>query len=152
MSRGDDVCSLLAEERRSGWVTCTVRELLPYEHECLPDALGVIVDGFVDELGFHPIGDLWNQIDREDAELVLTRLLNKGQAYDVAIMEESRARELATMFLSLFAANATFYTNGPVSRGKAPAGWHPITDATFDRGIVCVDSVRVGIAWMQDED
>jgi hypothetical protein len=119
-----------------------------------------VIDQFVESLGFHGIGRGWYETTREDAVAILHRILNRDLAYDAVIMHGNKAGRLARQFLACFEADARHFTNGtfhqpPERRSEEVTvgpGWNPITPATFDTGVVCLDDQRIGILWVQDED
>jgi hypothetical protein len=69
-------------------------------------------------------------------------------------VKPARAAQVATAFVSRFADDAEFWTNGDLWRASYhPTGsWSPLTPATFDTGVVAVDDDAVGILWVTDED
>ncbi|MEO1075960.1 MAG: hypothetical protein AAFX41_08350 [Bacteroidota bacterium] len=86
-------------------------------------------------------------------------MLHQDLAYDSDRMPLREAERLAEAFLSMF-EDPVVLTNGswgiPTTqtseRLRTGPSWFPITDSTFDGGIVCVGRERVGIVWVQDED
>jgi hypothetical protein len=118
-----------------------------------------LLDYFTGGHGFRRIGDKWREVTRDFAERTLVWLLSRDLAYRAPLMSPSLATELATEFLAWFRDDATFFTNYLVNRdetavmnGLSPCTGTPITDATFDAGILVVDSALLGILWFADED
>src|SRR5262249_2284587 len=120
----------------------------------------VLIDAFVASLGFSGLGQGWEEINRDQAESILRLILHKDLAYRMPITPLEKATSLAGRFLALFSRSARWFTNGtyhlaPVrtpNGGSAGPSWNPISQATFDTGVVCIDESRIGIMWVQDED
>jgi hypothetical protein len=115
-----------------------------------------IADRLVEQLGFQAPGD-WRIVDREKATNILYGVLHRDLAYYTPVMPINLAHQLAEQFFQLFDFDTTFLTNGqfePSMKGEGVElrGWTPISDATFDTGIVCVSNQHVGMLWVQDED
>lgn len=135
------------------------------------------LDGFVESLGFHGIGDLWIEISNEQAYYVARKILHHDLAYSFTIGAEADADLFAGQFLRLFSAAARFFSNGscalperqiPHQQGealwlKSPfyatatravsfGGYAPLTKAAFDTGVLVVDKAHVGILWVCDDD
>lgn len=108
------------------------------------------VDSYVREFGFKPLAARWRFIDRKEALGILKRVLARDLAYDTPLMDPARAQVLAERFLSLFSARPIYCTNG--SFESSGSAWNPITESTFDRGVVAQDDKGIGIIWVQDED
>jgi hypothetical protein len=94
---------------------------------------------------------------REHAVKILTRLIHQGMAYDSEIIPEKEAAQLAEIFISHFGNEARYYSNSPwklnvLSQKNELSSWDPLTEATFDSGIIIVGKSSIGIAWFEDED
>ncbi len=118
-----------------------------------------LVDAFVGQHGFSEIGDQWREVTRDFAERTLIRLLSFDLAYRAPLVPETLARQFAKRFLGWFRSDVTFLTNHLVNSdetavisGLSSYRSMPITDATFDAGIVAIDSALLGILWFADED
>jgi hypothetical protein len=95
--------------------------------------------------------DMWTDLEGPDALQAATRVLHLDLAYKAPVMPIDLARSLAVRFLDGCGERAAFLTNG--SLGLSGTGqWSPLTDATFDTGIVGVAAKRVGLIWVEDED
>jgi hypothetical protein len=108
------------------------------------------LDMFVESLGFRTIGMCWRQLDKDEANALLKRVLERDMAYyDGAEMESEQAAALAEECLDLAGA-ADYFTNGSFSKN----GWsgHKVAPGTFETGVAWVAAERVGILWVQDED
>ena len=124
-----------------------------------PGANFAIADQAVQAHGFRTLGDAWLEISAHDAHAIATSLLHRDLAYGEEIMPLADATELATAFLDLAPEPHTYFTNGEWigaleddgSLGTT-IGWDPISDATFDAGIVCVGDGMTAVLWVEDED
>jgi hypothetical protein len=103
----------------------------------------------------------YRKVCKAEALEILTRLLHKDMAYNSEVMPVETARELSVSFIEGFDdASATFFTNIDFSgEGKklgndcwAGPNWNPVTDATFDAGIMAISPGRCGCLWIEDED
>jgi len=130
----------ILQERACGIVTMDVRPL---------DSSSV--DSYVNTFEFTPLGSTWRSIDRRSALGILQRVLERDLAYDIPMMESARAQLLVEQFLSLFSGSAHYYTNGS-RNSDGFLGWDPITESTFDHGVVVHDDHTIGMIWVQDED
>jgi hypothetical protein len=94
----------------------------------------------------------------ETMALQITRsVLHKDMAYGTVIMPLQRADELARRFLAEFHNPPTdFFSNGSFTQNDdgsvALNSWNPITQATFNTGIIVVEAGLVGCLWVEDED
>ena len=80
-------------------------------------------------------------------------MLHVDVAYNMPLMTIELAEGLARRFLVCCGEGADFVTNGSLARtSKGGGAWSPLTDATFDAGIVGISSSRVGLLWVEDED
>jgi hypothetical protein len=141
------ICELVKSRRRAGRVICDVYNgadiLSRYES--------------LKRVGLHDLPDeSWFSADREQAVSVLCNCLTWDLAYQCELMPTGEARELARVFINSFSTDTTFLTNstGYLSgeRSHDPITWNPISDATFDTGIIALANGVVGIMWFEDED
>jgi hypothetical protein len=95
--------------------------------------------------------DRWTELDAREALEAATRILHLDLAYSGPVMKVEVAKGLAARFLECCGKGAVFFTNGALTLTGTGA-WSPLTDATFDAGIVGVASGRVGLLWVEDED
>jgi hypothetical protein len=111
--------------------------------------------------GLHAIGESWRHIDREAAEAVLRFILSHDLAFSSLRLPEPTVLDVIQDFIGRFSLSAQFYTNGSWAEGYRSAPntttsfgpeWQPLTDATFDGGVVALDSERAGLLWIEDED
>jgi hypothetical protein len=146
----------MASRRTCGHTTCAVVGL---DNPTAVKAAAVhgILDDFVRGFGFTGLGEAWIEVTREDAIAVVQQVLLKDLAYGVAMMPEAEACALAESFFSLFGSEGRCFTNGNLVLPNADPSevrrsWNPITSATLDTGILCLDTNRIGIFWVEDED
>jgi hypothetical protein len=111
-------------------------------------------DALVLAAGYRAIGAQWISLSRADARAVLLLVLERSLAYNVATMSRANATELADAFLEHAQDAAVFFTNGDRASGSMSYGesWTPLTEATFDGGLVAVDGSHAAMLWIEDED
>jgi hypothetical protein len=120
----------------------------------------VVIDAFIREYGFNPLNDAWLAISREQAEMLVLYIIACDLSYRSELTDLDTASRLAERFMACFTDDVRCYTNGTwyeadtalnatVTRGAA---WTPITSATFDTGVVCLDNLNIGMLWVEDED
>jgi hypothetical protein len=61
------------------------------------------------------------------------------------------AKGLARRYVECCGEGAVFVTNGTLAL-TTEGGWLPLTDATFDTGVVGISRSRVGLLWVEGED
>jgi len=138
---------LALAKRQAGKMTFELREM-----ETLAKPRKIVPDEFVSSYGFKSLGKAWRWVDRLEALRSLHRVLHADLAYQHPMMEQKTACFIAEGFISLFSHfSATFCTNGSVDE-RGLLSWSPITDASFDHGIVAFDEKHIGIIWVEDED
>lgn len=100
------------------------------------------------------IGDQWRSIDRDAASSIISNLLHLDLAYRVQVMPFSEAQQGAQLIIGLFNNDAQFFTNGDWSANPKERlqHWMPLTQHTFDSGIVACDDEHVACFWVADED
>ena len=102
----------------------------------------------------------YRTINKIEAVEILTRILHEDMAYESEIMPMKSARNLAAEFLRQFQeGQSRFYTNIDFGTEKqtgpnswAGPQWNPVTDATFDAGVIAIGSKRAACLWVEDED
>ena len=112
-------------------------------------------DALAIALGLQALGEAWVALEQARACQVASDVLWHDLAYRFEIMDRLQAEELSRDFLTHFAPDARFFSNFASMGAEVEVlenGWNPLTDATFDTGIVVVDQNRVGILWVEDED
>ena len=138
---------LALSKRQAGVLTIDFREV-----RTLGESSQSIPDDFVVSLGFKRLGKVWRQIERAEALGSIERILCCDLAYQRPLMEEKTATFIAESFLALFSSYGCHHcTNGSFDE-RSMLRWSPISDSTFDHGVVAFDDEHVGIIWAQDED
>jgi hypothetical protein len=95
------------------------------------------------------------EIDTSTAEKIIEAILWKDLAYGAEIMPKEQASKYALWFVEQYSSQeCKLYTNGDWVNyhQKSSNGWHPLTDATFDGGIIIVHPQYAICIWVQDED
>ena len=101
------------------------------------------------------------QIDRVTAARLLFALLVEDMAFSSPRISAEQAKMAVEEFLSQFDADSRFVTNGNWEDGWTNSedgctafgpSWEPATNATFDGGVIALDSSRSGVLWLEDED
>jgi hypothetical protein len=137
----------IMRERSAGIVTVDYRSVKPF----YVGTKRVKVDSYIANFGFLPLGHEWRYINKKEATRILRFILESGLAYGTTLMTPARADLLADSFLRLFSRTESRYcSNGLLTRSGGSS--NPITNSTFDHGIVAYDDQNIGIAWVQDED
>jgi hypothetical protein len=84
-------------------------------------------------------------IDANEARLILERLLGESLAYGTRQMSPDEAAQTAREVVDLI-ESASFFTN---IQGRS---WSPMTDATFDAGLIGVGEESSLCVWFEEED
>lgn len=152
----DDLRTRLVAARDCGVLHLEIRDRDPALDGSAPRA---VADALVAALGLVPAGDRWNALDRAQAAWIVQEILHRDLAYCGELMDPATASAFAEEFLGQFDEEASFFTNSDfathlvfINQNGFAAGWQPLTEATFDSGVVAVDRRRVGILWVEDED
>lgn len=104
-----------------------------------------------DRLTFQGIGGAWHEIDPAMAAAIVRRVLEFDLAYGTREIDEQDALKICASFLHLFRPDARFFTNGLFSQ-HGWSGWGRVANATFETGVIAIDSRNIGILWCHDED
>src|SRR5262249_45338630 len=91
------------------------------------------------EFGLREGQECYREIDEPSARESVQRLLHRDLAYSAEIMPEGQAKQLAERFFAQFGTGARFFTNN----------WCPVTDATFDEGVLVIGPQRSGCMWVE---
>lgn len=142
--------------RTVGRVSCVI---VPHAKSAAPTDLA---DLAVQSVALRPLGEAWQEISENDAELIATGVLHRDLAHGVEIMPLAEAGELASNLLALVPQPMHCFTNGDWAEAfgddlESPellesVGFDPISDATLDAGIVCVGEGATLVLWVEDED
>lgn len=144
----------IERKRSCGLITCKSVDVT-YSSDARSTA-----DRIVAECGFRGLGAKWRSIERDAARTILVKLLEQDLAFGGEVMSASDAAVLADRWLEAASRSGAYLTNGnwaepskPVtSRASAGASWDPISESTFDAGVIAVDEHHASIFWVQDED
>lgn len=142
--------------RTAGRVSCA---LVSHAKAAAPTDLA---DLAVQSVALRPLGDAWQEISENDAELIATGVLHRDLAHGAEIMPLDEASEFASSLLALVPQPMHCFTNGDWAEAfgddlESPellesVGFDPISDATIDAGIVCVGDGVTVVLWVEDED
>jgi hypothetical protein len=118
---------------------------------------GCTLEDAAGHFGLFPERTHYFKIDAAEAQAVLVAVLSREMAYDSDLVPRDEAQVLAAAFVGQFAEeSASYYTNGDYGKPKTTPGvgpgWNPVTDATFDTGVLVVSPTRIACAWFMDED
>ncbi|HZZ81118.1 MAG TPA: hypothetical protein VFE62_21630 [Gemmataceae bacterium] len=106
------------------------------------------------EFGLADDPALYRQIDSAAARRLLERILHQDLAYDSEVMPIDEASDLAGRFMAYFeTVDTLYYTNGTFHElQRNGTSWNPVTEATFDTGVLAISAERAGCLWVEDED
>jgi hypothetical protein len=98
----------------------------------------------------------------ELAKAILTALLHKGMLHSMELMPLDKANLLADKFFSLFSKQALYFSNSTWNENEYAgpdkdfefglSSYAPLTELTFDSGIVICDNSKIGIIWFSEDD
>ena len=94
------------------------------------------------------LGERWVDISDQEAQILVEDFLYLDLAYNIPGMMVHEAPPLAARFMTFTRAPRTCLTN---TRSRRES-WHPLSNATFDAGVVCIDAEQVVFLWVEDED
>ena len=94
------------------------------------------------EFGLRADQSSYRGIDEASARSSILRLLHRDMAYNAEVMPIVQAEQLTDRFLAQFGEGSMFFTNN----------WCPVTDATFDEGVLVLGPNSCGCLWIEDED
>jgi hypothetical protein len=93
-----------------------------------------------------------DEIPPERAETLLAAVLGRDLAYRAAVMPERVAAKLVRQPVEVLEPGARWWTNGDVADRGSFAAWNPLSEATFDSGVIGISETRTLVAWVMDED
>lgn len=89
-------------------------------------------------------------------------LLHKDMAYEVELMPVDKASLFTDKFFSLFSKQALYFSNSSWNENEYSgadkdfefglSSWAPLTELTFDSGIIICDNSKIDIIWFSDAD
>lgn len=117
------------------------------------------IDRFVESINdnepewikFQGLGERWDEINEATAGTIICRILEFDLAYSsYREMDEAEAMAIRDLFLAMFDDKVRFFTNGTFTN----YGWsgNSVAGATFETGVIAVDSQNIGMLWCHDED
>jgi hypothetical protein len=140
-----DILAEIVAARRSGRV-----------HAALRLRNGREVGELLAAFGLSPKVSALNPVDLELAQRIAVLVLSQDLAYGTQLIPPAEAARLAAAFMALFAGTKVdCFTNASLSEddGRLTVkAWTPLTDATFDAGIIVLSTERAGCLWVEDED
>jgi hypothetical protein len=140
----------LLSKRNSGSTNCSFKSMNNSVNEINKEL-------FLDELGFKSdeIKNEWEKVDETTAKKILEYILSYDMAYDAELGTKAKASLICSYFLNEFQSDAIFFTNGYFDEDAGffkLSAWTPLTDSTFDTGILAIDKNKIGILWAEDND
>lgn len=135
-------------EREAGYVRCASTNVWGEPQ------LGALMSVF----GLAPEPSFLREVPGDKAAQVLAAVLHQDMAYKCEVMPLARAEELAYQFLASQEPGATFYINADWSAYFSPNpgpfsfGWNPLTESTFDAGVLAISRRYASCIWVEDED
>ncbi|OCQ23795.1 hypothetical protein A7985_07600 [Pseudoalteromonas luteoviolacea] len=105
--------------------------------------------------GLAPIPGYLEECDFNYAVEVVKTILWKDLAYGVELVKESVAIKNATYLVEqFFDENTKIYTNGNWANYHTigSRSCNPLTNATFDAGVLFVGQKHAACIWVEDED
>ncbi len=111
------------------------------------------------EFGLNAIPANYVEIDLSAAHRLIQLVLSQDLAYNSETMPADLAEDLAGRFLNEFGTEGVqFFTNGTFHETPGPhltwsgVSWNPVTEATFDTGVLVISPKCSGCLWVEDED
>jgi len=96
------------------------------------------------------------EITLERSKDIVTRILWKDLAYNSEIMPSEQARNYASKLIEhYYMDDCTIYTNSDWKNEKLNiqlGGWTPLTNSTFDSGVIVKHKDYCCCIWVEDED
>lgn len=156
-----DLISDIQTKRRCGRVSIQILDR-SYSKDWEEELFEKIKKDFLSqEMSLEDFKKNLDKVTRNIASQIIISLLHKDMAYEAKIMKMSEAKEFANHFFSFFDKDALYYSNSDWNKNKYSkdekfkfglGAYNPLTDSTFDSGVIICDSKKIGIAWFQDED
>ncbi|MBW4480426.1 MAG: hypothetical protein KME54_27215 [Tolypothrix brevis GSE-NOS-MK-07-07A] len=143
----------ILSKRKIGNVLFEIKQIISDMTLKKAEYLTQILDLFVSQMGYVKLGDRWKEIDQPAAKQILAFVLTKDLAYSSKIMAVEEAEKISTKVFNFFQNPCIFFTNAVfVNNYSALSAWDSLTDATFDTGIIFVNTTLIGMLWVKDED
>jgi hypothetical protein len=134
--------------RRFGRITCSaLRRREPGNANDQADAITRMH-------GFRGLAEGWIAIPEEAARELVTHILHKDLAYMLEVMPRAEATTLADAFIAAVPEPCTYLTNATwdVAPEVKLTSWDPVSESTFDAGVICVGAEAIVLIWVEDED
>ncbi len=116
---------------------------------------GAPIEKIMESFGLMPKPDWLDECDPDYAVQVLKTLLWKDLAYGHEFVSESVAVERARYLVTQFCDEDTkLFTNGSWAdyHKKSSCGFNPVTESTFDGGVLFINNGFAVCIWVEDED
>ncbi len=111
------------------------------------------LDQYVESLRYHGIEGAWHTVTAAAGLEFLVHAAQFNLAFEFdRYASYPDALELSEAFFELFEEPFECWISWWVGSDGKYKSWTPISDSTFDRGVVLVDSFKIGILWFEDED
>lgn len=92
------------------------------------------------------------KVDRQRATEAVEILLWKSLAYGLEMLPRDVAKTRAIAFMDQLGNFATeIYSNSDWD-GEELSGWNPMTNATFDKGLLFISDTLAVCLWVEEED
>jgi hypothetical protein len=145
---------LLSTKRNSGSVTCSLKDVNSMGDEATKE---IIKEQLLEDLSLktNRIKGNWKEIDKSMAKQILEYILSFDMAYDIELDSKPLADKLSNYFFNQFLSDTKYYTNGDFDNDFGffrLRSWTPITNSTFDTGVLGIDKNKIGILWAEDND
>lgn len=113
------------------------------------------LDKMLEEFGLNSDVRLLREVDESTAASILKTIVWKDLAYGVELISEDDAQKRAKYIVSLFGGDdVKTYTNGQWEdyHTKGACSFNPLTDHTFDAGVIFIGRSFASCIWVADED
>ncbi len=136
----------MRESERGQPVWCRLRRREAELHDSLEEA-----DLLAEELELNRLGDKWSELDGYAAENLLVRILGKSLITNYWFMEPIEARATAEHLLDTFQMPRKYFTNVISYDESGLTAWTPLSNTTFDAGLVILDEQWVGLVGVAEK-
>lgn len=147
----DELSSLFARYEKS----CNARFWIG---DCPQIAHELVASAIASKIGYptspqNPFADnSMKSLDRGDAAILLAKVGTTSLAYEMGLrFVRSSEINLARKALETLDRRAWFYTNG-TWLSEQSGGWTPLSQATFDCGVIGWDRTNAFVFWVEEED
>ena len=82
----------------------------------------------------------------------LTKAIGHSLAYDIELMPDAKALEFAARFVGLLPTDRRWFSNRAEHSPTGLDEWNPLTNYTFDTGVIAAAGDHAWIAWFTEED